>query len=69
MEVYADAIGNTSTKDSPWFVVPADHKWFTRIVVSNVIINKLESLEMNYPVVTEDHMKSLLEAKEMLENE
>ncbi len=69
MEVYADAISNTSTKNAPWYIVPADHKWFTRIVVSNVIINKLKSLEMSYPVVTEQHMKSLLEAKKMLESE
>ena len=69
MKAYADAIGNTSTKNAPWFVVPADHKWFTRVVVSNVIINKLESLDMHYPVVTEQHKESLLEAKQMLESE
>lgn len=69
MKAYADAIENTSTKNAPWFVVPADHKWFTRVVVSNVIINKLESLDMHYPVVTEQHKESLLEAKKMLESE
>jgi PPK2 family polyphosphate:nucleotide phosphotransferase len=69
MKAYADAIENTSTETAPWFVVPADHKWFTRVVVSNVIINKLESLDMHYPIVTEQHKESLLEAKKMLESE
>lgn len=69
MKAYAEAIENTSTENAPWFVVPADHKWFTRVVVSNVIINKLESLDMHYPIITEQHKESLLAAKEMLENE
>lgn len=69
MTAYADALGNTSTKDSPWFVIPADNKWFSRVAVSNVIINKLESLDMRYPIVTEQHKQSLLEAKKILESE
>ncbi|CAN5240766.1 polyphosphate kinase 2 family protein [soil metagenome] len=69
MNAYEDALQNTSTKDAPWFVVPADHKWFTRVVVSNIIIHKMESLNLEYPQVSEAHLKSLLEAKELLENE
>ncbi len=69
MNAYEDAMERTSTKDAPWFVIPADHKWFTRVVVSNIIINKMESLNLEYPQVGEAHMKSLLEAKELLENE
>ena len=69
MKVYADAIQNTSTEKSPWFVVPADHKWFTRVAVSKIIIDKMESLEMSYPVVTESHLQSLIEAKKLLESE
>ena len=69
MNAYEDAMEKTSTKDAPWFVVPADHKWFTRIVVSNIIIGKMESLNLEYPQVSEAHMKNLLEAKEMLESE
>ncbi|MGI8641191.1 MAG: polyphosphate kinase 2 family protein [Pyrinomonadaceae bacterium] len=69
MNAYKDALQNTSTKDAPWFVVPADNKWFTRVVVSNIIINKMESLDLYYPQVGEAHLKSLLEAKKLLENE
>ena len=69
MNAYEDAMEKTSTEDAPWFIVPADHKWFTRVVVSNIIINKMKSLNLEYPQVGEAHMKSLLEAKEMLESE
>ena len=69
MKAYEDAMEKTSTEDAPWFIVPADHKWFTRIVVSNIIIEKMESLKMEYPKVSEAHRESLLEAKKLLENE
>ncbi len=69
MKAYEDAMEKTSTKDAPWFIVPADHKWFTRIVVSNIIIEKMESLKMEYPKVSESHLESLMEAKKLLENE
>lgn len=69
MRAYEDAIENTSTENAPWYIVPADHKWFTRVAVSRIIISKLESLDMRYPAVGEEQMKSLLEAKELLENE
>ena len=66
---YTDAIQETSTKDSPWFVIPADNKWFMRLAVSEVIVKKLKSLNLEYPKVSEDHLKHLQEAKTMLENE
>ncbi len=69
MKAYQDAIQHTSTKDAPWFIVPADHKWFTRVVVSTVIVNKMESLNLQYPQVNEEHLKSLEEAKALLESE
>ena len=69
MNAYEDAMEKTSTKDAPWFIVPADHKWFTRVVVSNIIIEKMESLKMEYPKVSEAHQESLSEAKKLLENE
>ncbi len=67
--VYREAIKATSTGESPWFVIPADHKWFMRLAVSEIIAQKLESLDLKYPTVSEEHMKELHEAKEMLENE
>ena len=69
MKAYTDAIGATSTKNSPWFIIPADKKWFTRLAVSEIIVKKLESLKLKYPVVTEEHKADLLEAKKLLESE
>lgn len=69
MHAYADAIENTSTKNAPWYVVPADKKWFTRLAISEIIIKKLESLNLEFPRVSEAHLQSLQEAKAMLEAE
>ncbi|PYS99986.1 MAG: hypothetical protein DMF63_08425 [Acidobacteria bacterium] len=69
MNAYTEAIANTSTDDAPWYIIPADKKWFTRLAVSEVIVQKLKSMKLNYPVVTEEHKVELLEAKKMLEAE
>jgi PPK2 family polyphosphate:nucleotide phosphotransferase len=69
MKAYEDAISATSTKNSPWYVIPADKKWFTRLAVSEIIVKKMESLNMHYPIVTEAHKAELTEAKKMLEGE
>ncbi len=66
MKAYTEAIEATSTEKSPWYIVPADKKWFTRLAVSEIIVKKLESLDLKYPVVTEAHKQELLEAKKML---
>ncbi len=52
---YEQAIRHTATEAAPWYVVPADHKWFTRLVVAEVIIQTLESLDMRYPEL--DHAR------------
>lgn len=69
MNAYADAIGNTSTEEAPWYIIPADKKWFTRLAVSEVIVEKLESMKLHYPVVTDEHKAELIEAKKILESE
>lgn len=69
MQAYEDALANTSTKNAPWYVVPADNKWFTRVAVSRIIIEKMESLDLQYPQVSEAHRQDLLEAKKVLESE
>jgi len=69
MRAYEEAIAATSTKNAPWYVVPADKKWFTRVAVSEIIIEQLEAMDLHYPKVTEAHRRDLLKAKEMLENE
>jgi PPK2 family polyphosphate:nucleotide phosphotransferase len=69
MEAYEDAFNHTSTKWAPWHIIPADHKWFTRAVVADIIVAKLKSLELRYPVITEEHRQELLKAKSLLESE
>ncbi len=66
---YTDAIQATSTDESPWFVIPADNKWFMRLAVSEVIDGKLDSLDLKYPTLSSEHLERLQEAKVALENE
>jgi PPK2 family polyphosphate:nucleotide phosphotransferase len=66
MAAYEDMISNTATEDAPWYVVPADNKWFTRVVVAAAVIDALASLDLQYPEVSEAHLKELTAAKEAL---
>lgn len=66
---YEDMIRNTSTKHSPWYVVPADNKWFTRLVISTVIVDTLESLKLQFPKVDGAQRKELEAAKQDLVKE
>jgi PPK2 family polyphosphate:nucleotide phosphotransferase len=66
MKAYEDMIRNTATKDSPWYVVPADNKWFSRLVVAAAVIDSLASLDLHYPEVGEKKLKELAEAKNFL---
>src|SRR3954463_1727549 len=67
MEAYEDMIRNTATKEAPWYVVPADNKWFTRLVVAAGVIEALDSLGLEYPKVGKDKLKELAAAREKLE--
>ena len=69
MKAYEDAISATSTKQSPWYIIPADKKWFTRLAVSEIIVKKMESMGLTYPTVTEARMAELVESKTILEAE
>lgn len=69
MNAYEQIFNHTSTETAPWYIVPADTKWFTRLVVADIICAKLQELNLQYPVVSEEHKKRLLQAKKMLENE
>ena len=66
MKAYEDMICNTATDDAPWFVVPADNKWFTRVVVAAAVIDALESLDLRYPEVGEAQRQELAAAKKDL---
>ena len=66
---YEDAISNTSTKDAPWFVIPADEKWFSRYLVGKIICTELKKLNLSYPNISVAERESLLKAKESLMKE
>jgi len=67
-EAYEDMIRNTSTEHGPWYVVPADNKWFSRLVISTVLVDTLESLKLSYPKVDEAKRKELAAARKILES-
>jgi PPK2 family polyphosphate:nucleotide phosphotransferase len=67
-KAYEDAIAATSTDHAPWFIVPADNKWFTRLAIASIIYRELESLEIDYPAISEQHRQALLVAREQLIN-
>jgi polyphosphate kinase 2 (PPK2 family) len=69
MEAYEETIRATSTPHAPWYVVPADNKWFTRLVVAAVVIDALSSLNLEYPRVDESKKKELDVARALLEGE
>src|SRR5262249_16385114 len=66
MKAYEEAIQHTATEDAPWYVVPADNKWFTRVVVAAAIIDALGSMDLSYPEVDKEKLAELAEAKKIL---
>jgi PPK2 family polyphosphate:nucleotide phosphotransferase len=66
MKAYEEMIQQTATKDAPWYVVPADNKWFTRVVVGAAVIDALADLDLAYPKVGEGKVKELAAAKNKL---
>jgi PPK2 family polyphosphate:nucleotide phosphotransferase len=69
MEAYDEAIRATASKTAPWFIVPADNKWFTRLVVAAAIVEAVENLDLEYPKLTQDQMKDLAAARAELEQQ
>ena len=66
MDAYEDMIRHTSTRDAPWYVIPADNKWFTRLVVAAAVIDALDSLDLQYPKVNDEKLADLAVAKKAL---
>jgi len=66
MNAYEDMIQQTATKDAPWYVVPADNKWFTRVVVAAAIIDALASLDLHYPKVGKEKLQELAATRRAL---
>jgi PPK2 family polyphosphate:nucleotide phosphotransferase len=66
MDAYEDTIRHTASKHAPWYVVPADNKWFTRLVVASAIVTNLNALDLDYPKLDQEGVKALEEARKSL---
>jgi len=66
---FQDMFRETSTENAPWYVIPADHKWFSRVAVADIIVRKLESLGLQYPTLPPQEAENLAKAKQILEKE
>jgi PPK2 family polyphosphate:nucleotide phosphotransferase len=66
MACYEEALSRTSTKHAPWFVIPADHKWFMRLAITSVVIDALESLDLALPKRRQAQLKALADARRRL---
>jgi PPK2 family polyphosphate:nucleotide phosphotransferase len=69
MNAYEDVLNHTSTDHAPWHVIPADHKWFTRLAVADIICTKLKELNLQYPQMNPEHLQQLSQVKALLESE
>ena len=69
MNAYEEAINETSKDHAPWFVIPADNKWFARVAAIQIIIDAMEKMDLEYPKLSEADLKGLQEAKKQLESE
>ncbi len=66
---YQEAISATSKKHAPWFIIPADHKWYMRLAVSDIIVDTMSKLPIDYPKLNQKQLANLNTCKEKLENE
>ena len=69
MAAYEEMLNHTSTQYAPWYVIPADHKWFTRLAVAAVIHRTMKDLKLKYPTLTAEQKQGLAKARELLEGE
>jgi PPK2 family polyphosphate:nucleotide phosphotransferase len=69
MRAYEDAINATATPECPWYVVPADRKWYARAIIAEIVVSTLESMEPKFPEVSEERKLELAKFREMLINE
>ena len=69
MHAFEEAIRATATPQAPWFVVPADNKWFTRLIVAAAIVEAVENLDLSYPTIDAAKKKELVAARAALARE
>ena len=63
MEAYSDVLTETSTEIAPWYVIPADNKWFMRYAVGQIICERMEKLDLHYPQLSKEALERLEECK------
>jgi PPK2 family polyphosphate:nucleotide phosphotransferase len=66
VQAYEDVLSATSTKHAPWFIIPADHKWVARVLVSEILTRTIEGLDLKFPKLTEEQRIALAKAKKLL---
>jgi hypothetical protein len=66
MQAYEETIRRTATREAPWYIVPADNKWYTRVVVAAAVVEALASLGLKYPKLDPEALKALAQAKRVL---
>ena len=68
-KAYEDMIGHTASEHAPWYVVPADNKWFTRLVVAAAVVDALDKMDLKYPKVGGEQKAALEKARAQLKGE
>ncbi|HSZ60412.1 MAG TPA: polyphosphate kinase 2 family protein [Terriglobales bacterium] len=68
-QAYEEMIQHTASAHAPWYVVPADNKWFTRLVVAQAVVDALKDMDLKYPKVSREEKAALAKARQQLENE
>ena len=69
MKTYDEVIRHTSTEHEPWYVIPSDHKWYTHVMVADILVKALKSLDLDYPPITKEKEKEIAKAKRLLLSE
>ena len=69
MQAYEDMFNHTSTEHAPWHIIPADHKWFMRGAVAEIVVSALEGMDLHYPEVSDEHRAELQDIRTQLEND
>ena len=68
-KAYEDMLNATSTKEAPWYIIPADNKWYARAVISEIIAERIEELKLSPPQLSDSEAKKIAAARKRLENE
>ena len=68
-KAYEEALSKTSSKDAPWFIIPADHKWFARLAIAEIVVAALQDLDLSFPKPSAAHLEELAAARKRLGGE